>query len=193
MRYSSTNYYNITPVDIEKVPRARIFNNEVDEHIQKSCKRTLYRSMTRKDGYRNDEVGEIIDLQGNVMKQFDGCNGSLITDIENYYEFLTDLSRLSFILVHNHPNNSSLSFDDLYTFLMDTPLIGVVAVSNNGCVSYAIKMSDNIDFYSQLYWKISLITSHKRKNGITPYQIRSRMLNNLSKYKLKIGRSNRRA
>lgn len=36
MRYSSTNYYNITPIDIEKVPKARIFNNILDKYIYRN-------------------------------------------------------------------------------------------------------------------------------------------------------------
>lgn len=193
MRYSSTNYYNITPIDIEKVPKARIFNNILDEYIQKSCKRVLYRSMTRQDGYKNDEVAEIIDLNGNVKLQLNGRDGHIdIDETSTYYQLLENSPRLSLILVHNHPNNSSVSFRDLHSFIAEPTLIGVIAVSNNGCISYAIKTSKDINYYDILSWKISTRIPRRAENRISPSKIRTRMLKEPHKYNLLIGRSNRR-
>lgn len=43
------------------------------------------------------------------------------------------------ISVHNHPNNSMLSFNDIYELMTYKSLIAVVAVGNDGGVCAAIK------------------------------------------------------
>lgn len=187
----NTKFYKIKQSDIDKVPCAKIFDNKLNVEIQKSCKRVLYKAMIRKD-YKNDEMAEIIDINGKIVGTMYGYNGKIDTSNEEYYEALLNKPELSLIIIHNHPNNSRLSFGDIHSFLFDREILGVIAVSNNGNVYYCYKTCNEHNFYRNLgYSMINLRLKNKHIKNIESI-LENKLIQNSTKYKLKFGKSNRR-
>lgn len=46
---------------------------------------------------------------------------------------------LSLIFIHNHPDNSFLSIQDIITLMSEDTMRATIAVSNNGTIHYAVK------------------------------------------------------
>ena len=106
-------WHNISGRDINNVPKQRIFHNSLDDIIQDVCKDVLKASVFRTDGHKNDEVAIIIDINGNKLGTFYGYNGVIKTDTEEYLDITIGASSRTIILIHNHHNNSVLSYNDL--------------------------------------------------------------------------------
>lgn len=76
------------------------------EFYNKIINKTLESIESEKTGL-NYEVGTVVDLEGNVIKSFDGK--------ENSVEVPTELLKGN-IFTHNHPNGSCFSVEDLKSF-----------------------------------------------------------------------------
>ena len=184
----------ITKESIDRVPCAKILESDLNKVIQRACKSVLDESMTRTDGYKYDEVCKILDInKRTIVHAILGYNGKigLVYD-SDYFEITTYSSRNSLIMIHNHPNNKNLSINDLFTLLTTPSLLGIVAVGNLGGVYYAIKSSRDQNFYTKLGEMISKIASRNKGSKIID-RMTNKILNEGTKYKLKIGYSRRRS
>lgn len=188
----NSEYYKITQDSIDRVPRARIFGNKIDSYIQDACKKVLELSMNRRDGYVNDEVGMLIDLSGNKYCCIYGYEGILNCNCDKYIDDTVGKPVNSRIFIHNHPNNSQLSLNDLIEMLTCKCVVGSVAVGNHGGISYAYKITDDCSRYALIGVKISM---HMSKIFGTPdyeqeeERLRLKILNNPDRYGLKVGYS----
>lgn len=145
----SNIWHTITDKDIENIPKQILFKNSLDNKIQAVCQEVLREAAARQDGYKNDEVAIIIDINGNILGKFYGYNGVIKTDSEEYLDITLLAPSRSLILIHNHPNNSTLSYNDIIEMMADISFLGVVAVGNDGRVSSAYKIYKNDGLYSK--------------------------------------------
>lgn len=109
--------------------------------------------MQRNDGQRFDEVGYLLELvcpynnTNAIYGVYD--NNKQISSIHTqgnseYEEFIQSHEDNQLIFMHNHPNNSDLSFGDIWNLVITDQLYAVTAVGNNGSVYSAYK--DNTSF-----------------------------------------------
>lgn len=157
--------------------------------IGKICEYVLKLSMSRDNDYRYNEVGVLVDLNtGYASKPLYGETDINVCNYEEYLEMTQSYEDNSLAFVHNHPNNSILSFNDLMMLYTTFSLSVVVAVGNSGKpISYAYRTSnDNMKYirkYSNIVDEI-LKDSSKKNEAIEA--IYSNILSNPAKYGLVI-------
>jgi hypothetical protein len=190
----------ITIKSIESVPRAIIFDDtNINRMLQEQSKEILRLSMNRTDGHRYDEVGRLLCIQNpndyvDIYGSWDDTLKTCIIDVSNndaYTEMVLSHKLNTLIFIHNHPNNSIISYNDIASILVDNALIGVIAVSNNGNISFALK--NNTKNYNKLYMRIQEIIYkdwtdlHNISNEID--RIYNLMIESPEKFGLTIGKS----
>lgn len=166
----------ITIEAIQSVPCIQITDDKaLNELIRREHMRILELARARKDGYRHDEVGVLLELEepynrselfwGKYNKQKGVSSIPVLTD-ENYYKFIKEHSTEQLLFMHNHPNNTELSFGDIGNLIATNQTRGITAVCNNGHVYCAVK---NINFknnYAYLYTKIMEIKNKRFDNRL---------------------------
>jgi hypothetical protein len=157
--------------------------------------------MNRTDGYKYNEVGRLLcianpnkytDTYGKWDDKLKTCVVKAARN-EKYIEMTYEHNKNELAFIHNHPNNSGISGNDIIN-LFDTPSIYIViAVANNGKISYAFKNSD-ID-YQKLAVKATYTIFKSEDPAIrakTQYDIFDKIFNNPDKYGLVICDSERK-
>ncbi len=86
--------------------------------------------------YRSDL--DLTDEKATVFTHGDETFTSYLND-KDVAEFLGQSSELIFITMHNHPNNSPLSLEDLAVFCFQTNVKFLGAVDHDGNMSFAIR------------------------------------------------------
>ena len=183
----------INRLSIESIPRPKIFSSDLDIVVQNTCKKVLELSMSRADGFKFDEVAILVDIRSHkILHTMFGLGGEInILEDEDYFEITTFSDKNSIIMVHNHPNDSKLSYNDL-TSLVGTPsMLGVIAVGNSGGISYSIKTSADSNYYRGLLNAMANRVSKNNPDRISIYKMGNRILGNKN-LKLKSGYSRRR-
>lgn len=131
----------ITQDVIDRVPCTQLFGftNDENRYIQECHKELLSLSMRRN---KSDEVGFLIDItnwerlvvwgdsHGIIMDSFPEARSLLDTAWNNHLIFL-----------HNHPNNSCFSGNDLKSFCKHKSLYMITAIQNNGNIHVLAKTS----------------------------------------------------
>lgn len=191
--------YPISDTDIGRIPRARITNdNSINTYIQDICKEVLNLA---KNKNKSMEIGILASLDKKykskpIFGYMDNKTGLCTIDTvhdEEYQDVIISFKYNSLILIHNHPNNSKLSYNDLLN-LITTPTIAiVVAVGNNGSISFAYRKSDNYSVYVKIYMQMQskLYKVNKEDRLKIQDQIYEEILNNPNKYGLVMGESRR--
>lgn len=157
--------------------------------IGKICEYVLKLSMSRDNDYRYNEVAVLVDLNtGYASKPLYGETDINVCNYEEYLEMTQSYEDNSLAFVHNHPNNSILSFNDLMMLYTTFSLSVVVAVGNSGKpISYAYRTSNDNMKYIRKYSKIVseiLYDSNKKDEAIE--SIYNNILSNPDKYGLVI-------
>ena len=194
--------HEITDEAIREVPRAVIASGgETNKYIQSLCKDILRISKDRSDGYSNDEVGILSSLDGKFQTEpiygyWNEEKQISIIDIwnnEKYQEAIIFAEKNSLVFVHNHPDYSKVSYNDLINLITTEAIKIVVAVSNNGNVSFAFRKSNDFSKYAKLYKKIQTEIYNKAGLERRYYidKIYNDMINNPSAYGLIIAESRR--
>ncbi|MBO5387759.1 MAG: hypothetical protein J6A59_06400 [Lachnospiraceae bacterium] len=191
--------YPISDTDIGRIPRARITNdNSINTYIQDICKEVLNLA---KNKNKSMEIGILASLDKKykskpIFGYMDNKTGLCTIDTvhdEEYQDAIISFKYNSLIFIHNHPNNSKLSYNDLLN-LITTPTIAiVVAVGNNGSISFAYRKSDNYSVYVKLYMQMQskLYKVNKEDRLKIQDQMYEEILNNPNKYGLVMGESRR--
>ena len=191
--------YPISDTDIGRIPRARITNdNSINTYIQDICKEVLNLA---KNKNKSTEIGILASLDKKykskpIFGYMDNKTGLCTIDTvhdEEYQDVIISFKYNSLIFIHNHPNNSKLSYNDLLN-LITTPTIAiVVAVGNNGSISFAYRKSDNYSVYAKLYMQMQskLYKVNKEDRLKIQDQIYEEILNNPNKYGLVMGEARR--
>lgn len=142
----------ITNSAIESVPCARITqNNSLNLLIRRHHQNILELSRSRKDGHKYDEVGYLLEIiepynSSEPIYGFYNANKKIstirATYNANYLNFITSHSKEQLIFMHNHPNNSPLSFDDIINLIKRRQLFAVTAIGNTGSIHMAYKSAN---------------------------------------------------
>ena len=150
-------YTPITQKSINSVKCTRIVSGEgsdkYNKYIQYLAKKVLLISAKRTDEHQYDEVGILARLDGTYESQpiygyWNEKAGTSIIDITHSIEYnymLDENKEQSLVFAHNHPNNSELSINDVFSCLTAKEIKCTVAVGNNGCINYMIKTSYNFE------------------------------------------------
>ena len=144
------SFYKITEQDILNIPNIHIFNAELDSKIYSTCKHVLEISKNREDGYRYDEMALILNRDTYDTVELAGYNGRIDTTSERYFDLVYNADYNSLLLIHSHPNNSEISYNDMVEMLMTDSIVGVIAVGNRGRISALIKESDDLRLYTKV-------------------------------------------
>ena len=161
-------YTPITQKSIDSVKCTRIISGEgsdkYNKYIQYLAKKVLLISANRTDGNAHDEVGILARLDGTYESQpiYGYWNektqiSEIPTSLNTEYNFILDenMNKQSLVFIHNHPNNSNISANDLMSLINTPEIIAIIAVGNNGKIKYVIKTSDNIYKYIRISTKIN--------------------------------------
>ena len=191
------NYTEITRKSIESVKCTRIITGKGSEkynkYIQNLARRVLKESVARTDGYKHDEVGILARLDGKFTSEpiYGYWNEKLSTSVIDVshnieYNYILDesMNTQSCIFMHNHPNNSMPSINDIRTFISTSEMLIMAAVGNDGKVRYVLKTEDDLYYYIKLSRVIETKLSINRTNIDSIYK---KLMNNPDKYHLKIG------
>ena len=182
-------YTPITQKSIDNVKCTRIISGEgsdkYNKYIQYLAKKVLLISANRTDGHAHDEVGILARLDGTYESQpiygyWNEKAGTSIIDITHSIEYnymLDENKEQSLVFVHNHPNNSELSINDVFSCLTAKEIKCTVAVGNNGCINYMIKTSYN---FENIRLKIIKSIWHGTKKEL----IYNKIINNQEKYSI---------
>lgn len=168
MKYTNKFDYNTYIIDkhiIDCIPRKHIFNSEkLNLLVQSYCKEVLRLSANRSDGLKNEEVGILFQLTGNHKEIFYGkyfktSNKGIVVlqlgmDIAYNY-MLQEYTNYPLAFVHNHPNLSTISANDMIEFLSTDNIKLLIVVGNDGNISYVLKT------VRRSYYKLSRIISNK--------------------------------
>lgn len=192
----------ITQASIDNVGLTHIITGKNslsrNEYIRSLCRKVLEISMNRKDGNRYNEVGILARIDGSyetkpIYGYWNKKHTTCLIDTQYNVEYnylLDESSNNSLIFVHNHPNNSSVSFNDIMNLFsgIQLQIAAVVAVSNNGNVSYVKRDSLAYKFYLTTGEKIYKGMQNKSTNDRTIHinKLYKDMMDNPSKYKLSI-------
>lgn len=187
-------YTHITQNSINSVKCARIISGDGSEkynkYIQSLAKKVLTISASRTDGYKNDEVGILARLDGTYESQpiygywNEKARTSIISTHRNieYNFMLNENDTQSLVFMHNHPNNSVVSINDMLSALGDDAIAAVVAVGNNRDIHYLLKECTYGD-YCRLGRDIQIKISRK---DITYEYTYNKLINNQDKFKIRI-------
>ncbi len=107
--------------------------------LAKEClarSKRLYRYKEVSATYRSDL--DLKDEKATVFTHGDETFTSYLND-RKIAEFLGQSSELIFVTMHNHPNNSPLSLEDLAVFCFQTNIKFLGAVGHNGNLSFVIR------------------------------------------------------
>lgn len=191
------NYTEITRKSIESVKCTRIITGKGSEkynkYIQNLARRVLKESVTRTDGYKHDEVGILARLDGTFVSEpiYGYWDEELLTSVIDVshnieYNYILDesMNTQSCIFMHNHPNNSMPSINDIRTFISTSEMLIMADVGNDGKVRYVLKTEDDLYYYIKLSRVIETKLSINRANIDGIYK---KLMNNPDKYHLKIG------
>jgi hypothetical protein len=192
----------ITIKSIESVPRAIIFDDtNINRMLQEQSKEILRLSMNRTDGHRYDEVGRLLCIQNpnDYVDIYGSWDDTLKTCIirpyrnERYAEMVYTYEANKLVFIHNHPNNSIISGNDLFNLFTEKSIYIVIAVSNNGSISYAFKNSD-IDYMKIYKSAIKAIYSYNNTKERLKKQeeVFEKIFSNPEKYGIGIYKSERK-
>lgn len=152
--------HKIEERDIDRVPCTHILDNGgvLDKRLQSFHKRLL---KIAKEKNNSNEVGILIDIKDWSYLVIKGDKGSIKMDSNpEFYSFLAKAQWRSLIFLHNHPNNTCFSEQDIETFLDDERFYLVTAITNSGNIH--IMMKDgfcNVAKIKEIY------NTHYMKNG----------------------------
>lgn len=155
---------------IDNVPYIDIFvepeNNKI---ITDGCKEVLYKSMTDKT-FPYGEQGLLVSTIENkplIHVNFKGNYGRIRVKDE-YYNIVNNRKNTDLIFIHNHPNNSSFSANDLINLSETKSISAIIAIGNKHNIFIAIdvnigdKITNYIINYKKHYKKINNIQDSDR-------------------------------
>lgn len=181
----------ITIEAIHSVPCTQITNNKaLNELIRSEHMHILELARTRKDGYRHDEVGFLFELvepyksSDPFWGRYDKQKGvSTIPVLKNldYHKFINEHSTGQLLFLHNHPNNSELSFGDIASLITTNQIRGITAVCNNGHVYCAVKNENFNKNYKCLLEKIMKIENGKIDDTMGRYKEKNKFIQELKR------------
>lgn len=171
------NKYGAYPFSIDSVNSIRDIDIYVDNYsndiLTRACKDVLIHSMNMHNQYRYGEIGKLVsildeDSNGNKLQHIDeiynGSYGSVSIDTK-YSAIVAKRGTADLVFVHNHPNNSSFSGQDLEHLYKDRFLHGIIAVGNRHNVFIVTKNGSTKNMYKY-------IQSYAKAHAKSPNEIK---------------------
>lgn len=198
-RKDKNGCFTFTQRSIDNIPEIDIFaDSRINKIITDGCKEVLRRSMDINNPYRYGEQGLLIstvdvDSKGNKLPHihecFDGEYHNLIAG-SKYGNIVAQRPIKDLIFIHNHPNNSSFSAEDLKSLTNVKSIIAIIAVGNRHNVFILINNTKSsivpnyIDKHMMEYQKKNgIVISRKKRKAIADSAARY-ILDNYAKFKL---------
>ena len=129
----------ITQDTIDRVPCIRLFEftTEEEKFIQHLHKEVLIYAMNKNE---SNEVGILVDMRTWESILIKGNRNSIdMGNSERARELLKTAPNRSLIFLHNHPNNTIFSSNDLRSFCANESLFMMTAICNNGNIHVLAK------------------------------------------------------
>lgn len=143
---TSNNCYPFSIDCINNIPDIDIFTEEhINEKIKLGCQDVLRRSMHSSNAYRYGEMGLLIStLDDTIYERFVGKYESVPVKGTSYGSIVTNRQTKDLFFIHNHPNNSLLSFSDVSNLINAKSIYGVIAVGNRHNLHIVTKEDDSL-------------------------------------------------
>lgn len=151
--------YPISDTDIGRIPRARITNdNSINTYIQDICKEVLNLA---KNKNKSTEIGILASLDKKykskpIFGYMDNKTGLCTIDTvhdEEYQDVIISFKYNSLIFIHNHPNNSTFSYNDVVNLTSTETLRAVIAVGNRHNLFIVTKEDEELVENFEIYVK----------------------------------------
>lgn len=198
-------YTPITADSIKRVPCTQISQDPaLNNLIRRIHQDILEKAMLRSDGQRYDEVGYLLELIP-PYRNTDAIYGAYDSDMgtsrinpntnKGYEQFILTHKINQLMFMHNHPNNSPLSFGDIWNLVITDQIYAVTAVGNNGSVHAAYKDSNfnRLDMKKRFRgFNIALATVDDTEKNRRIGLLISRLMQGQDKYGIVFKYSNRR-
>lgn len=132
------NSIKIMRKTINNVPCVEVTNSKVlNEMIRETHMQLLQKAALRTDGHRFDEVGILMELVEPydyeiIAGKVDQLTGISSVDPKDtrFKKYLALHSNNQLLFMHNHPNNSTFSYGDLYNFIITDEIKAITAIGN---------------------------------------------------------------
>lgn len=130
---NKTTITKITDVAIQRVPKVEIsgYSNAQNEFIQQQHRELLEFA---RDKNESKEVAFVFDSNLSNRKEYIGTDDRL--------DFGNGLYGKDLFVMHNHPRNSSYSFNDIVEFVGNGSVKTITVVKNSGVVETLTKIGD---------------------------------------------------
>lgn len=130
----------VTQKSIDSVPVPNTFiDSEVNEKIAYYAKEVLRKAMSNKD-FAYNEVGILFSiLNDEIEETYLGELGKIRIDGTNFVDIVSSRVLRDLIFIHNHPNNSCFSGNDIIGLCSCPSLVAVVAIGNTSNMYILLK------------------------------------------------------
>lgn len=140
--------YIIKPSDIENINLGKIPNHS-KELCQVLNEYTKYLLDVAMNYNESNECGLLLDIANiEQYRLFKGTETKVTLNFDFKilfnYESLESLSN-RFVFIHNHPNNTSFSYQDIKSFIYNDFIYLAIVVQNNGVANVLMKLSNIFD------------------------------------------------
>lgn len=136
--------YHFSQISIDNIPDIEEFIEDyANKKIKEACENVLTRSMNSSNKYRYGEMGLLISLcNDDVYKEFKGEYHKIVLSNTSYRKITSSRDLTDLVFVHNHPNNSTFSANDIFVLARTKSLCAIVAVGNRHNLFMLIKNTD---------------------------------------------------
>lgn len=140
------NCYPFSNDSIINIPKIDLFlEDRINEKIRLGCQDVLKRSMSYSNNYRYGEMGLLISILDNsIYERFSGTYECVPINGTSYKEIVTNRNSSDLVFIHNHPNDSILSYADLYNLIHDKSMYGVIAIVNRHNIHIVFKENESL-------------------------------------------------
>lgn len=185
--------------DITSVPNAHIFLEEsINNKIQEETKRILRLAMSDRK-YQYGEVAVLFSTLDNaVHEEYIGEFNRIVFENSNFKDIIAKRKTRDLILIHNHPNNSTFSGEDIVTLCSNITLLALIAIGNTKSMHVLLKIysskNNAVQYINNRAEQLRQQANDKTVENIKKYKDMAALdiLKNPDKFGLSYERYNRR-
>ena len=147
--------YPFSEMNIGNIPDITIFIEEnINKKIKLGCQDVLRRSMNSSNKYRYGEMGLLIStLDNGVALRLRGTYHNVSVNNIDYVNIVNKRKTKDLIFIHNHPNNSTFSYNDVVNLTSTETLRAVIAVGNRHNLFIVTKEDEELVENFEIYVK----------------------------------------
>lgn len=168
-KVNSIGIYEIIQKDIDSIPDIDIFvDSEVNVKITDSCRDVLKLSRDNNKKCQHGECAILISISNQDIKEsYIGEADRIIFTGTSFIPIVTNRGMQDLILIHNHPNNSMFSWEDLHLLDSFENLLAIIAVGNTSMTRVLMKDEGFIagDVYNYIINRANELKNEYIKNN----------------------------